>query len=184
MEQTIYTLNRSEEPLYANFWTRVAATYIDTLILAPLAFGLVQYNLVYIKSFIFSLALAFIPITYKCFMEKKYGATFGKKIMKISVVSETLQKLTYQEVFIRNYYYFLGLIISFTAIYLIYAMPELQFAITFTEAWELKDRLPLPFKVINYVLSALMILDDLLMLNSDTNQTLHDRLGKTLVIKK
>ena len=183
MEQIVYTLNTSEEPLYAAFKIRVGVVYIDVLILAPLTFGLLQYNLIYIKSFMLSVVLSFVPVIYKCWMEKEYGATFGKKIMKISVVSEKLQRLSYQEVCIRNYYYFIGLITAITANYFLYALPDFQAANTFNEVWELKD-MQFPHKIIRYALTLLMVIDGLLMFKSSRNQTLHDRLGKTVVIKK
>jgi uncharacterized RDD family membrane protein YckC len=170
------------QPLYATFWQRLAAAFIDGFIQLPVTMGLTYYSLIYVKSYLLSLTPTLVSLFYKCFLEKKYGATFGKKIMKIHVCSESLQALTLKEVYIRNYYYFLSLILAIIGYNFLYEMSDFQLATTFKEVWALKENWPMSHKIIRYTLVALFYIDSLLMFKSSKNQTLHDRLGKTLVV--
>jgi len=172
-----------QEIAYATFWTRVKASFLDTLILAPVTYGLSYYILIYIKSFFLSVCIALALPVYKCFMEKQYGATFGKKIMNINVVSADLQRLTYKDVFSRNYYYSLSLIMSLLAYYFLYTMPEFQAAKTLSEVWALRSETPTLEKIVKYTFVGFFYIDNLLMLKSSRNQTLHDRVGNTVVLQ-
>jgi len=172
-----------QEIVYAKFWTRVKASVIDAVILAPVTYGLAFYILIYVKSLFLILCIALVPPLYKCFMEKTYGATFGKILMHIYVVSESFEELTYKAVCIRNYYFILSLIMGLIGYYLLHEMPEFQEATTLSQVWTLLSDKTILQKTVRYTITGIFYIDNLLMFKSDRNQTLHDRLAKTVVLK-
>lgn len=185
MEQIMNTLNETpqKQPVYADIATRFGAAMIDGLILTPLTLGLTYYSLIYAKSYALSLVPSLITLLYKCFMEKNYGATFGKKITGIKIVTENLQALTYEDVFKRNYYYMLAIILVIYNHYILYNMPGLESVTTYMEAAQFQMKLPLTSIILSYMLSGLFCIDCFFMLNHERNQTLHDRLAKTVAVK-
>ncbi|WP_018342424.1 RDD family protein [Cytophaga aurantiaca] len=183
MEQIIHNIDEPQVT-YAEFGPRLAASLLDGLILSPLSVGITYYSLLSAKSYVLSLVPSLIGIIYKCYMEKEYGATLGKKIMGIQIVGEDLQSISYKQVLIRNYYYFIAFIIAINSNYILYSMPEMESVTSFMEASQLQSNLPSIIKIISFIVSALFCIDALLMLKSDKNQTIHDAVGKTLAVKK
>lgn len=183
MEPTIEAIDIFPKVVYAEFGQRVIASLIDGFILTPLNFGLIYYCLIYSKSYALSLVPMLITLLYKCIMEKELGWTPGKKIKGIRVISEDLKPLTYKEVFTRNYYYVAAFILALYSHYVVYSMPGLEFVSTYMEAIKFQANAPATPRTIGYVLSLLFFVDALMMVKNAKNQTLHDRLGKTLVIQ-
>jgi len=182
MEQ-IKLNDNPQEPVYAAFGHRLGAAFLDALILSPLHFGLTYCCLLYVKSYLLSLVPVTIGIIYKCYMEKKYGATFGKKIIGIKVVTEDLQALPDKAVYIRNYSYFVSFVLALFTHYILYSTPGFESVTTYMEAIKIQNDMPIVLKMIGYISGLLFFVDCLLMLNFSKNQTLHDRWAKTVVIK-
>jgi len=184
MEQLSETLNEiPQEPEYANFGSRLGASLLDVLILAPLNFGLTYWCLLYVKSYFLSLVPSLIGIAYKCYMEKKYGATFGKKIVGIKIVTENLHALTDKAVYIRNYTYFVSFALALVTHYILYSTPGFASVTSYMEAMKMQNDLPMIPKIIGYMFSLLFVVDCLLMINHEKGQTLHDRWAKTVAVK-
>jgi uncharacterized RDD family membrane protein YckC len=185
MEQIVDTINEiPQEPEYASFGTRLGASLLDVLILSPLNVGLTYWCLLYVKSYLLSLVPSLIGIAYKCYMEKKYGATFGKKIIGIKIVTENLQALTDKAVLIRNYNYFASFLLVLFTHYMLYSMPGFESVSTYMEAMQMQNNMPIIPKITGYMIGLLFLVDCLLMINHTKNQTLHDRWAKTVAIKK
>ena len=184
MEQLIDTLKEApQKPEYVSFGTRLGASLLDVLILAPLNFGLTYWCLLYVKSYLLSLVPSLIGIVYKCYMEKKYGATFGKKIVGIKIVTEDLHALTDKAVLIRNYNYFASFQLVLFTHYMLYTMPGFESVSTYMEAMQMQNNMPIIPKITGYMIGLLFLVDCLLMINHTKNQTLHDRWAKTVVVK-
>lgn len=184
MEQLTDTIHETpRKPIYADIATRFGAAMLDGLILTPITMGLTYYSLIYAKSYALSLVPSLITLLYKCFMEKNYGATFGKKIIGIKVVTENLQELSYEDVFKRNYYYILAIILVTFNHYILYNTPGLESVTTYMEAMQFQMKLPLTSIIISYMLSLLFCIDCFFMINHERKQTLHDRWAKTVGVK-
>lgn len=95
------------EVVYAGFWVRFAALFIDSLI-TNIFFGIVQFlvglafNFSSHGKFIFSLINIALYWVYVVYMLNKYQATFGKMALGIKVVSEDGGKLGIGKIILRE----------------------------------------------------------------------------------
>ena len=81
---------------YATFWRRVAATLIDVVILGFIP-GFLSKD-----GHTTSTLAAILGLAYETWMLGKYGATVGKMVMKIRVVSESGKKIDYSTALVRS----------------------------------------------------------------------------------
>ncbi len=99
------------ESKFASFWERVGASLVDGLIMLPLI-GLTYYNLMSVKSLPLAIALGFVFVIYKIYMEGTSGATFGKRAMKIKVVDENYQPINLMKSAGRCILYILSAVVN------------------------------------------------------------------------
>ena len=76
----------SDSVKYASFWQRTQAFLIDCLVFIPITI-LHNYSILYSKSFGIVLLASLAWMLYKPLLELKFGATIGKRIMKLKVVN-------------------------------------------------------------------------------------------------
>ncbi len=186
-EQIIDLFNEDQQSngvIYATFWKRVGATLLDSLILAPFGYGLIFLSMVYYKIYALALLAALIHVVYKVYMEKTYGHTLGKKALKITVVNNAFQPITFSKTLKRNYYYILAAILSLLTTMNLFNLEEFHAASTYTELQEVMQMQSPTYRYVQYTLSVLFFIDILFMLKNDQKKTLHDRWGETLVIQK
>lgn len=107
---------------YASFWERVGASIIDFFVLLPVII-LNYLNIMNIKSLPLAIVLGFAFVIYKIFMEGKYGATIGKRVMKIKIVTADNDQINMNHAVTRSIFYLInngvgiiGTVIMFNAI--------------------------------------------------------------------
>jgi uncharacterized RDD family membrane protein YckC len=96
-------LNEFEETAspFASFKDRAFALLIDGLVLLPVT-AVMWFDKSTWKSQSIFIIVALIQLLYKPFCEYKYGATIGKRAMKLLVVNKVFTKAGLQEVVVRN----------------------------------------------------------------------------------
>ncbi len=67
---------------------------------------LAQHNLLVLKSFPLVVLIALVWWVYKPFMEWRYGATFGKMVVKIRVLDSSMQNISLNQALLRFLPYF------------------------------------------------------------------------------
>src|SRR5690349_6236372 len=93
--------NYAQSVVYAGFWIRLGALFMDGLVLSPvLAAG--YFNLLQWKSIPLLIIFTFIQIGYSPFFEYHYGATLGKMALRLKVVNSAYQKINSTEALMRN----------------------------------------------------------------------------------
>ena len=102
---------------FAGFWIRFAAAFLDGLVLLPLV-ALEFYNKIQYHSTILLVIGTLLTMLYKPYLEYTRGATFGKQLVNIRVVSESLENISMDQAILRYMPWFIsaffGLMLSFS----------------------------------------------------------------------
>jgi uncharacterized RDD family membrane protein YckC len=174
-----------EEPEYqfVGFWQRVGARFVDSIIVRVVVYILGLF-INSSGSMIIYAVVSVIPLLYHPVLEYKFGASLGKMLLRIKVVNYDMQNLTIANVVLRNILYVgLQLIaVGFTLFYVYSFQSEENSIITgivssFSEgiSWSVFYGL---------AMIALVIAEIVCMLTDSKFRALHDRIGKTYVVKK
>ncbi|SFX89316.1 RDD family protein [Cytophaga hutchinsonii] len=174
----------ADNVVYATFWKRVGATLLDGLILSPVNYGLIFLSMVYYKIYVLAVLSGMVHLVYKLYMEKKYGQTLGKMVVRIKVTGDAFQPLDYAQTLKRNYYYVLSMIFSAIICMNLFSTEAFQHADTYMELMKAQQMQAPVYKYLQYAFSGVFFIDILFMLNDDRKKTVHDRWGNTVVIKK
>lgn len=89
-----------DDIVYAGFWPRVGATIIDTLVFVPLL-AIELYNKIAIHSILLLTFLTLLMLIYKPYLEYSRGATIGKSVFNILVVTEDLKLMSLNQSILR-----------------------------------------------------------------------------------
>ncbi len=81
---------------YAGFWTRLAAGFIDGLIVGVIPSMVFKDSSVNILSFL-------VGLGYSVWMLATYGQTVGMIVLKIKITKENGSKITYQDALLRYF---------------------------------------------------------------------------------
>ncbi len=171
---------QNKNVVYATFWTRVAATLLDVLVML-IILPVSIYNLLEWKSITVLMLTTGIGLAYKPFLEYKYGATFGKMAMKIVVTNYEFQKPNLQEIILRNIIHITSGLIDFVLASFVFSSSEFQDITTYQDYTSF---IASRSNMLNIVVGLVILGDVLFMFADDQNRTLHDKIGKTLVIKR
>src|SRR5437899_7752381 len=116
--------------LYAGFWRRFGALWLDFIVLLPLTgltlWGSEHYRLFY--------PIYFVPgvifgLFYSVYLVKRYGGTPGKLIMGIRITKVDGIPVTYREAFLRNAPEFiLGLLMQVSLIYALFHITDSEYS--------------------------------------------------------
>jgi uncharacterized RDD family membrane protein YckC len=103
-----------QEPLFpeadikfATFWPRLGALILDGVIVGLITLPVTFMNLATWKIPSLYILTTIITLTYKPFMEYRYGATVGKMAAGLKVVSQDFGKITLSEELKRVSFYYL-----------------------------------------------------------------------------
>jgi uncharacterized RDD family membrane protein YckC len=175
---------QQERPvIYGSFWPRLWASLLDGLIVGCFSVPISTYNSGGWKSIPVLILVSLVSIAYKPFCEYRFGATAGKMALKLKVVNLHLQRATLQEVLLRNLFHFVPVLFSFGLSLSIYLKPEFEQINNFRDYSVLAAQASGKYYV--YTVSLVLPIVDLIFLLTDKRcRTLHDRIGKTFVIKE
>ena len=178
-------LNDFEQPQYSyvGFWPRFGALFIDAIILWVfnylLGFPLSELD----NNLVLIILTAAIPLFYNLFLEYKYGATLGKMLLKIKIVNYELQPPTISNIVLRNIIYIGVQFISFGTELNSYFKSQSSDPFEFTGF----DSFFTPAMIIGIIYSAgvfvIYIIELVFLLTDPKCRALHDRIGKTYVVK-
>lgn len=167
---------------YVGFWSRFGARFIDGIILRVFSFILstatAEWGSVYLVAI-----TSLLPLFYQPVMEYRYGASLGKMALGIKVVNYELEKLTLSNVVLRNILYFAlqFTVVCFTVYYYYLfdhensMLPNIFTSFSDGISWT---------SIYAVLLGALFITEIIFLLTDEKFRALHDRIGKTYVVKK
>ncbi len=171
----------SEETQYGGFWIRFAAFLIDGLVLIPIS-GLVIVNTWLLKSLPLHIVVILLSVVYKPLLEFKYGATVGKMAVKIKVVTQDLQKITFSQAAIRYIPWLVGSLISLFSAAILFA--DQAFLEDKTYMGSMQAQAAAVPQYISFIGSIVLLIVGLSILFNKQKRGLHDIMAGTVVIKK
>jgi uncharacterized RDD family membrane protein YckC len=127
--------------------------------------------------------VALIQLLYKPFCEYKYGATIGKRAMKLLVVNKVFTKAGLQEVVVRNIFNIISGIFFSGITLIVFNTPAFAAVKSNAEFVQLQNRM---FNSNPYLIgyTILLIAEIIFILSDKRRRSLHDRMGGTFVIKQ
>ncbi len=180
VQEDLLNIEEIQTPyIYGKFWPRFWALLLDGLILAVLT-PFATYNKTEWKSSILFIAIACIQIVYKPFFEYIYGATPGKMALKLRVVNYQYEKASFNEILLRNIYQITGGVAG--AVIGLYTLGEPLQGLSF-QNFNLMNGAVSVLISVQAVMCILYFVDMGFLLSSADSRSLHDRIGKTFVIK-
>lgn len=168
-----------ENVRFADFWIRVAANLLDTIILAPILL-LGMYNMMTWKSLLLYFVLQVTVLIYKPWMEAEYGATLGKMATKIKVVTTDYQNIDLQQSLNRYIFYFANSFMGLIGGFMLFMQEEFATLSDVLEITKLQMQIGSP--EISQFLGLLIFVSCIFCTADPLNQTLHDKIAKTYVV--
>ncbi|MEY4875949.1 MAG: hypothetical protein RL708_1098 [Bacteroidota bacterium] len=170
---------QQNELINASRSERFLAAVIDSIILAILIIPITYGNLWLGWSIPIEMLYVgtIVSLVYKPLCEGFYSQTVGKKIMKIKVVSFSNENINWGNAILRNI-----LQIAYTSVGLIFSMLLANHLIVRNSY----DSISIPYTFFNgskIVLSIAILIDVASIWFHPSNVMIHDRIGKTKIIK-
>ncbi len=167
---------------YAQFWDRVGATIIDSLLISVLVLPISYFNYTDWKSPLLAVVMSILSMAYKPLMEFQLGATVGKRALKIKIVNYLYEKATLTEVLLRNTPLLAISAISLVLSLSLFSMPGFEDVDTYMEyATFVAQNQPVSW--VHWISYLYYIADLVTYFAGDKKRTLHDLIGKTYAIK-
>ncbi|MEI9921343.1 MAG: RDD family protein [Bacteroidota bacterium] len=168
---------------YGGFWLRFVATLLDTLVLAPITFGVSYYNIVSLKSAPAMIFITIISIAYKPFMEFYYGATLGKMAVNLKVVNHDLERPDLQTVLLRNIFHIVPTLIVAVLEIPAYSSDGFQSVSGYMEFSNYIEQFS-TIRIVNLIAGLIVIVEAIMIGTDDEKRSWHDRIARTYVIEK
>lgn len=174
------------EPRFANFGNRLVAAILDAIITIPLVIA-AGYFIMFQPSWETYLAITILSALYKPVLEGLYGATLGKMIVKLKVVSKGGEKITWSQAFMRYLPWALVLVIGIWATKEMFQIPGLDDVGGVMEYFALVAEYQAEgggsiASTLNSFAGLIPLVSVLIMLGNDRKQGAHDMLAETYVI--
>jgi uncharacterized RDD family membrane protein YckC len=174
------TPNEEKAIQYAGFSIRLMAAIIDGLVLLPLVI-ISTYNKLQMKYLPLELGLLVVLLLYKPLLEWKYQATIGKMKMGLKVLAEVGGPMTLVQSFIRSAIFIASYIISALIEIELFQHPD------FAQMKTLEDLVNFQeissYSAAQESLGFIMILAISFVIFDQRHQGVHDKMGRTLVVR-
>lgn len=187
MENTILDDNLFKEggkeiiPLrFAGFWIRFVASFLDGLILMPLAIVNV-FAIIYFKSIPLYVLVLLLSAAYKPIFEFRFGATLGKMAIDLKVVNEKFQKISLEQAILRAVPFLLSSIMGILMILFI-DTSTFEENIGFFEFGEIVQNSS--YYWLENISNLILLISCLVVAFDTRKQGLHDKLAKTYCVYK
>ncbi|WP_020571085.1 RDD family protein [Neolewinella persica] len=168
----------------ASIRDRGIAFLLDRLFVLPFSLGAI-YVLIYLKSLPLVLACIVAEAAYKPVLEAVYGYTLGKKVMKIKVISQhTHGPITWNQSFLRFTPWALAAYAAIFVMIRYFQTPGALELETIEQFLEFRVNHPLSNSFLIGMINSLWIFSVMWIFSDSQKRALHDRLGKTLVVKE
>ncbi len=170
----------TEQIKFASFWERVGATLIDFLIFIPV-YGFSYYNSMSIKNLPLAIVLSLVYLIYKIYMEAKYGATIGKRAMKIKVVTDDNKPMNMQLSLTRASLYIINAIVGIMTTVMLFQTEGFEDVTGFMETSQFQQEHQSNFAMVTGIL---LLISVLFVAFDKKRQALHDKIAKTICISR
>jgi uncharacterized RDD family membrane protein YckC len=174
--------NEEKEITYATLMPRFWAMVVDGFVMLPITIPFTFLNILYWKSWPMYLVGSLLTLLYKPFCEYKYGMTVGKKVMKLRVLSEGLEKINLPEALSRNIFNILPEILTIVFTYPLFGDPEflkisslVEYS-TYMQSYTILERL-------NWTMFPVLLIEIVFVATDPRRRSLHDRIARTVVVK-
>jgi len=176
------------EPEYAGFWRRVAAHFIDGVVMSLTMLAIVLVTIGNNSLYILTLIVpGVLSIIYQLYFTTQYGASLGKMAMGIKIVrldggpiGFSQANLRYLPFLIFAVVGILGNVEAFQNI----PIPSIFFEYGWTERAKILQQQQPIWILFNSLISGLFIVaDTIALLISKQKLSIHDRIANTMVIK-
>jgi uncharacterized RDD family membrane protein YckC len=166
---------------YGNFWPRFWAVLIDGIILSVLT-PITVYNKTEWKNLFLLIVVSFIQFSYKPFFEYRYGATPGKMALRLKVVNYEFQQASLAQIITRNIFGILsGLIVLVIGIYT-FSQPEFL-SVSSLQQYSRLGYTGMATLTWECFIFIILLIDFSFLVSSADSRSLHDRMGRTFVIR-
>lgn len=177
-----------DEKIYAGFWRRFGAFWVDFFITIPVIIGIIYINNLGRLNLLYTLFPSYLFFfIYHIYFVKLWGATPGKIITKIKIIRSDGIPLGWKEACLRHIIQFvLGILGAIALSIPLINMTDVEFSsISFTEKQRLMIQLaPFWYKFVNWSNNIWIWSEFIVLLLNKRKRALHDYVAGTVVIKK
>lgn len=176
------------ESIYAGFWRRLGAFWLDVTIGLPLIF-ILQYVNSFDKTFNYVTFIPFITfaIFYNIYCVKRWGGTPGKLIAKIKIVRLDGKDVNWKEAILRHIVELLTTIIYYIFVFIALSKMSNQEYISlsnFNKSKRMIELCPSFYRYIDWFNNIWIWSEFIVLLTNKRKRALHDFIAGTVVIKK
>ncbi|MES2984930.1 MAG: RDD family protein [Pseudomonadota bacterium] len=168
-------------PKYAGFWVRAVAKLIDCLVMLPITLGTLWSMSRGVETYLLcQLPLSLLAVAYIVYFNGRYGATIGKRVMKLQVLDISGAKIDYKQALCREIvsvaYIFLSCVFS----WLSFAhAPSSESALSLYIGGQQSPAL----HFVNLAMQLFVFLDILVLVFNKKKRAIHDFIGGTVVVR-
>jgi uncharacterized RDD family membrane protein YckC len=180
-----------EEPLFpeadvkfATFWPRFGAMILDTIIIGLITLPVTFINLSTWKIPSIYVFTSLITLTYKPFMEYRFGATVGKMAAGLKVVGPNFGKITLNEELKRVSFYYLPSILIAILTAKSYFTVDLLSISGFQDFQSYVGATNPALPWVNGIVFVFAVADCITFFTNEQRRSLHDIYAGTYVIQK
>lgn len=180
-----------EEPLFpetevqfATFWPRFGAMILDTIIIGIITLPVTFINLATWKIPSLYILTSVLTLTYKPFMEYRFGATVGKMATGLEVVGHNFAKITLSEELKRVSFYYLPSILIAIITTKSYFTIDLVSISGFQDFQTYVGSTNPALPWINGIVFVFAVADCITFFTNEHRRSLHDMYAGTYVIQK
>jgi len=171
---------------YANFGPRLLAAFLDAIFTIPILIAAFYFGNMH-PNFNMYLIIVLLSAAYKPGLEKVFGATLGKMVVKLRVINEEGENISWSQAIMRYLPWLLGLLIGVYFVYVMFQVPGYTDIDGFTEysmfaAEYAQNNGSGMDSLIQSLGFFLPLISALIMLGNKKRQAAHDTLAETFVI--
>jgi len=169
---------------YSTFGDRLGASLIDGLIMIAVTLPLTYFNIESWKIPFLYILIALFTVMYKPFLEYRYGATWGKMLVRLKVVGADFGKVTLKEEMQRVSFYLVPSILQHILTLGVYFSASFKSIKDYNEfnRYVFTENPSLIW--INLIVFVLVVADVITFFAKRPNRALHDIYAHTFVIEK
>jgi uncharacterized RDD family membrane protein YckC len=169
---------------FATFWPRLGAAILDAVIIGLVTLPITFINIATWKMPSLYILTSIVTLTYKPFMEYRYGATVGKMAAGLKVVSHDFGKITLNEEMKRVSFYYLPSILIAILTAKSYFTADLFSISGFTQFQDYVGLTNPAIPWVNGIVFVFVVADCITFFSNEQRRSLHDMYAGTYVIQK
>jgi uncharacterized RDD family membrane protein YckC len=179
LDHDLQVQTTTKNPRWAGFTPRLGASLVDVVVYLPLL-GVNMYNIFALQNLPLLLIISFAMLVYKPYMEYRYGATFGKMALKISVVNAEFQGISIPQSIIRSLPTLVSQALSTLGTVMLMMSPGFEGSSSFLEVSAAQGEMIPP--MIDYTISLFYFVSCITVAFTANKQGLHDMMARTYCV--